>query len=36
MDKDINNITGKRSEEAIRESEEKFHLLLNSTGEAIY
>ena len=36
MDKDINNITDKRSEEAIRESEEKFHLLLNSTGEAIY
>jgi len=37
MVKDINNITySKRSEEAIRESEEKFHLLLNSTGEAIY
>ena len=37
MVKDINDITdSKRSEEAIRESEEKFHLLLNSTGEAIY
>jgi nitrogen fixation negative regulator NifL len=37
MGKDINNITdSKRSEEAIRESEEKFQLLLNSTGEAIY
>lgn len=37
MDKDKNDITdGNRSEEAIRESEERLHLLLNSTGEAIY